>query len=175
MDLPAISDQLSPVPQAFPDCCLGISTTLIAHLASRLPTHPAYTVSVGCGSGLLEALIAHRHPDVPVKGIEVASSINRYIAEEDMDVVGGTWDLHSSAPQAGAWMFVYPREPKLVAKYIATYGSEAVEAILWLGPRADWADYEPCFRSSPFSDLSLPDEVGLMPFEMLAVMKRPRA
>ncbi|PWY82003.1 hypothetical protein BO70DRAFT_396293 [Aspergillus heteromorphus CBS 117.55] len=173
MDIPAISDQLSPAPQAFPDCCLGLSSTLIAHLASRLPPRPQFTLSVGCGSGLLEALLAHRHPEVPIRGIEVASSVNRYIAEPDLDVVGGTWDLHASAPHAGAWMFVYPREPKLIAKYIESYGDQgAVETILWLGPRADWADYEPCFRHSSFSDVTLPDEVGLMPFEMLAIMKR---
>ncbi|CAL00406.1 hypothetical protein An15g02520 [Aspergillus niger] len=125
---------------------------------------PAFTLSIGCGSGLLEALILHNHPNLQITGIEVSASVNRYLAEENFDVVSGTWDLYARAPQAAAWMFVYPREPKLVSKYIEMYaddenGSESsVQMILWLGPRADWADYEPCFRNSSFSDVSIPGE-----------------
>ncbi|KAI2843359.1 hypothetical protein CBS11350_5228 [Aspergillus niger] len=110
--------------------------------------------------------------------VEVSASVNRYLAEENFDVVSGTWDLYARAPQAAAWMFVYPREPKLVSKYIEMYaedenGSESsVQMIVWLGPRADWADYEPCFRNSSFSNVSIPDEVGMMEFEMLAIMRK---
>ncbi|GKZ30563.1 hypothetical protein AbraIFM66950_009574 [Aspergillus brasiliensis] len=173
MDIPHLTD--SPTP--FPNCCLSISSTLINHLARLLPPKPAFTLSIGCGSGLLEALILHNHPHLQITGIEVSASVNRYLAEEDFDVVSGTWDLYARAPQAAAWMFVYPREPKLVSKYIEMYGDgseSSVQMILWLGPRADWADYEPCFRDSPFSDVSIPDpdEVGLVGFEMLAVMRR---
>ncbi|KAF9890678.1 hypothetical protein FE257_005544 [Aspergillus nanangensis] len=172
MDISQISDKLSPSPQLFPHCCLSLSATLTAHLASLLPTKPAFTVSVGSGSGLLEALITHRHPMVSIEGVEVNSSVNRYIAEEDMIVVNGTWGLHSRAAQAAAWMFVYPREPKLVTKYIETYGDQAGGVVLWLGPRADWADYESCFEDSSLWDVSLPADVGLAPFEMLAVMRK---
>ncbi|PWY89704.1 hypothetical protein BO94DRAFT_534451 [Aspergillus sclerotioniger CBS 115572] len=173
MDIASISAQLSTPPTAFPDCCLDISSTLTAYLAGLLPAKPAFTISVGCGSGLLEALIAYRHPNTQIIGVEVALSVNRYLPEQDIDVVGGTWDLHSRAAEATAWMFVYPREPKLVSKYLDTYGDGSVRLIVWLGPRADWADYEPCFRGSSFS-VYFPDEeeVGLMGYEMLAVMRR---
>lgn len=175
MDISKLSTQLTEAPTPFPNCCLSISSTLVAHLALLLPKRPAFTLSIGCGSGLLEALILHNHPNVQITGIEVSASVNRYLAEEDFDVVSGTWDLYARAPQAAAWMFVYPREPKLVSKYIEMYGDgpeSSVQMILWLGPRADWADYEPCFRNSPFSDVCIPEDVGMMEFEMLAVMRR---
>ncbi|RAK96836.1 uncharacterized protein BO80DRAFT_216936 [Aspergillus ibericus CBS 121593] len=172
MDIAAISHQLTASPQAFPDCCLDISSTLVAHLAELLPPTPAFTISVGCGSGLLEALIAYRHPRTQIIGVEVALSVNRYLPEENIDVVGGTWDLHAGAAQAAAWMFVYPREPKLVTKYLETYGNGSVQLIVWLGPRADWADYEPCFHNSSFSVYLPEDDIGLMGYEMLAIMKR---
>ncbi|PYI01436.1 hypothetical protein BO78DRAFT_401269 [Aspergillus sclerotiicarbonarius CBS 121057] len=172
MDVASVSNQLSASPKAFPDCCLDISSTLVARLAGLLPLKPAFTISVGCGSGLLEALIAYRHPRTQIIGVEVALSVNRYLPEQDIDVVGGTWDLHSRASQATAWMFVYPREPKLVTKYIETHGHGSVQLIVWLGPRADWADYEPCFRDSSFSVCLPDDDVGLMGYEMLAIMRR---
>ncbi|KAB8068756.1 hypothetical protein BDV29DRAFT_63521 [Aspergillus leporis] len=172
MGVSQISNQLSTAPEAFPDCCLAISSTLVNYLATLLPEKPGFTISVGSGSGLLEALIAHRHPKLAVEGAEVNSSVNRYIPEEDMHVVGGTWDLHSRAPQAEAWLFVYPREPKLVSKYIEMYGDQATELIVWVGPRADWADYEPCFRNSVFSGLSFPDDIGLTGYERLVVMRK---
>ncbi|KAL4787509.1 hypothetical protein BJX76DRAFT_318770 [Aspergillus varians] len=174
MDVSQISPLLSTSPTALPNCCLALSTPLLNHLASLLPQTPDFTLSIGSGPGLLEALIAHRHPNVPIEGVEVNSSVNLYIAEQDMNVVGGTWDLFPRASQAKAWMFVYPREPKLVTKYIETHGDRpgSVEMILWLGPRADWVDYEACFRDSVFSQLSFPDDVGLAPYEMLVVARR---
>ncbi|KAL4766611.1 uncharacterized protein BDW70DRAFT_155271 [Aspergillus foveolatus] len=170
MDLPQISSRLSSSPTAFPNCCLALSSPLINRLASLLPTTPHFTLSIGSGAGLLEALLAYRHPNVLIKGVEVNSSVNLYIAEQDMYVVSGTWDLLPRASDAIAWMFVYPREPKLVTKYIEFYGL-GTEMILWLGPRADWADYEACFRDSPFSQLSFKD-VGLAEYEMLVVARK---
>lgn len=174
MDTSQISCQLSSSPRAFPNCCLGISSTLVAELASTLPKKPGFTISIGSGSGLLEALIAHRHPNVCVEGVEVNSSVNRYISEKDMNIVGGTWDLHPRSSQANAWMFVYPREPKLITKYIDTYGDHEVEMIIWLGPKADWPDYERCFCDSSFSNLSFPDGNGTTPYEMLTIARKPR-
>ncbi|KAL4809191.1 hypothetical protein BDV18DRAFT_131372 [Aspergillus unguis] len=164
---------LSPSPTAFPNCCLSLSTTLLDHVASVLPQTPDFTLSIGSGSGLLEALITHRRPNVSVEGVEVSSSVNIYIAEQDMNVVTGTWDLLPRASQAKAWMFVYPREPKLVTKYIEAYGHgrQGAEMILWLGPRADWSDYEDCFRNSVFSKLNV-EEDGLAPYEMLVVARK---
>ncbi|KAJ5584024.1 uncharacterized protein N7459_003824 [Penicillium hispanicum] len=174
MELCQISHQLSSSPKRFSDCCLAISNTLIAQLAAILPKKPKFTLSVGSGSGFLEGLLAYSEASCSVQGVEVDSSINRYIAEEDMHVVGGGWGLHADAQHATAWMFVYPRDPKLVAKYIDAYGDQAVEMIVWLGPRVDWEDYEPCFRASPFSALSFLDNVGLAPYETMVVARNRR-
>ncbi|CAG8362635.1 unnamed protein product [Penicillium salamii] len=172
MEIPQ-SNQLSPSPQRFPDCCLGISSTLLDHLISILPQKPTFTVSVGSGSGLLEALIVNRG-DVSVHGVEIGSSVNRYIAEEDMHVVTGGWGLCPAAQQASAWIFVYPRDPRLIKKYIDTYGHLSIELIVWLGPRVDWPDYETQFTQSLFSDLIFPDNIGLTPYEIMVVARKIR-
>lgn len=172
MDVSQISKQLSQSPKRFPDCCLGISSPLIAYLVSILPTKPKFTVSVGSGSGLLEALLVYCDKNVSVQGVEIGSSVNRYIAEEDMNVVTGGWGLCSAARQASAWMFVYPRDPKLIKKYIDTYGDQSIDLILWLGPRVDWPDYEPQFRQSSFSELTFPTDIGLTPYELVVVARK---
>lgn len=120
----------------------------------------------------MEALIVHNNGHLSVQGVEVASTVNRYISEEDMHVVGGGWGLTSSAQRAAAWMFVYPRDPRLVTKYVDTHGNDSVEVIIWLGPRVDWVDYEPCFRRSSFSDLTFPEDIGLTPYETMAVARK---
>ncbi|KAK4866396.1 hypothetical protein LT330_008328 [Penicillium expansum] len=173
MDISQISKQLVPAPKRFPDCCLGISSTLITYLASLLPKKPEFTISIGSGSGLLEGLIVDYDKNVSVEGVEVVSTINRYIAEEDMNIVGGGWGLWSAAQKAAVWMFVYPRDPKLITKYIDTYGDQNVNFIVWLGPRVDWPDYEPRFCQSSFSELSFPDHIGLTPYETVVIARRP--
>ncbi|KAE8155361.1 hypothetical protein BDV25DRAFT_1021 [Aspergillus avenaceus] len=174
MEIAPLAQQLSDTPDAFPDCCLAISRPFLDYLASILPGPPGVTVSIGSGSGLLEALLAHCHTDRTVEGVEVNSTVNRYLSERDLNVVGGTWDLHPRVASATAWMFVYPREPTLVRKYLDTYSDGAIATVVWLGPRADWPDYEPCFRHSTFTDLELPEDVGLAPYEMVAVLRRSR-
>ncbi|KAL4880199.1 hypothetical protein BJY04DRAFT_81958 [Aspergillus karnatakaensis] len=168
MDISQVSANLSSSPRAFPNCCLSISTTLLAHLHALLPKLPSFTLSIGSGSGLLEALVTTRHLDVLIEGVEVNSSVNIYLAEQAMNSVSGTWDLLPRAAEAKAWMFVYPREPKLVTKYIERYG-DGLGMIIWLGPRADWADYEGCFGGF---HVGLPENVGVADFEMLAVIKK---
>lgn len=170
MDMSTVN-QLSSSPTRFPDCCLAISSTLISSIVALLPKKPTFTLSIGSGSGLLEYLLARSNENVSVQGVEVSSTVNRYIPEEDMHVVSGAWGLYPFAQQAAAWMFVYPRDPKLITRYLATYGDSAVELIIWLGPRVDWPDYEPCFRQSSFSKLEFPD-IGLTPYEIAVVAKR---
>ncbi|KAJ5920851.1 hypothetical protein N7466_009177 [Penicillium verhagenii] len=166
-----ITNQLSSSPTRFPDCCLALSSSFITSMGSLLPKQPGFTLSIGSGSGLLEYLIAQNNEHLSVQGVEVNSTVNRYISEEDMHVVGGAWGLYSFAQQATAWMFVYPRDPKLITKYLDTYGNDAVELIIWLGPRVDWPDYEQCYRQSSFSELEFP-EVGLTPYEIAVVARR---
>ena len=172
MELSGPYTELNSSPKLLPGCCLAISNTLLAYMTSILPKQPSFTISVGSGSGLLEGLLTYVHPEVSVEGVEVESSINRYIAEERMHVVNGGWGVHPGAQHAAAWMFVYPRDPRLISTYIHMYGDQTVEMILWLGPRVDWADYEPSFRQSSFSDLSFPVDIGLAPYELLVVATR---
>lgn len=173
MDIKRIQIQLGPTPIRFPDCCLGLSSTLISTLSELLPQTPKFTLSIGSGSGLLESLLTHSNANITVQGVEVDSSVNRYIAEEDMHVVGGGWGLCPEAERAAAWMFVYPRDPKLITKYFDSHLGCGVEMILWLGPRVDWADYEDRFRQSSFSELTfLPEECGLTPYETVVVARK---
>ena len=171
MDLSQILSHLSSSPTRFPDCCLSISNTLLTTLTTLLPKKPAFTLSIGSGPGLLEALLTHSNASISVEGVEVASTVNRYIAEEDMHVAGGAWDLYARAQQAAAWMFVYPRDPRLVSRYIERYAAENVEVVVWLGPRVDWVDYEACFRGSVFSDVRVL-KAGLEPYEIAVVARR---
>ncbi|KAJ5896340.1 uncharacterized protein N7473_005739 [Penicillium subrubescens] len=172
MDLTQISSQLSSSPSRFPDCCLSISTNLLTTLTTLLPKKPAFTLSIGSGSGLLEGLLSHSNASISVEGVEVASTVNRYIAEEDMHVAAGAWDLYARAKEAKAWMFVYPREPKLISRYIETYGGGEVKIIMWLGPKIDWIDHEVIFRESVFDEVHVLEDVGLARYETAVVARR---
>ncbi|RAH69867.1 uncharacterized protein BO66DRAFT_323899 [Aspergillus aculeatinus CBS 121060] len=178
MDLPQISGHLSPTPHAYPTCCLALSSTLVTYLGTILPAHPGFTLSIGSGSGLLEALITLRHATVTVEGVEVSAAVNRYIDELDMNVVQGTWDLLPRAARAAAWMFVYPREPALVRRYLDGVegcgggGGGAVRMVVWLGPRADWGDYVGCFDEGVWVGEELGEEVGVTGYEVLVVLRK---
>ena len=170
--LSKISNELTTTPTRFPDCCLAISTTFLEKLSALLPQTPKYTLSIGSGSGLLESLLAHRDRNIAVQGVEVNSTVNRYITEENMHVVNGGWGLYSAAEGAAAWMFVYPRDPKLISKYIDTLDNEITEEIVWLGPKVDWGDYEERIRQSSFSELTFLDDCGLAPYEIAVVARK---
>jgi hypothetical protein len=174
MDIRRTQSQLTPIPTRFPDCCLGLSSTLIKTLSALLPQSPKFTLSIGSGSGLLESLLSNDDAGITVQGVEVDSSVNRYIAEEDMHVVGGGWGLCSEAGRAAAWMFVYPRDPKLITRYLDSHLCGSVEMVLWLGPKVDWVDYEDRLRRSSFSELTILDEgeCGLTPYETAVVARR---
>ena len=128
--------QLLKVPTLHPDCCCPLSTTLIDGLVGILKSNPGWTLSIGSGSGLLEAFLLHHSPPVNVHAVEVSTAINKYLPDERLQIVRGTWDLASVAKDATAWMFVYPREIELIRKYIRAY-SRQVRQIIWLGPLAD--------------------------------------
>ncbi|RMD39439.1 hypothetical protein DV735_g5697, partial [Chaetothyriales sp. CBS 134920] len=112
--LPTLTD----TPTHYPDCCLSISTKLLAFLSSlflrldhhSLPTDaaaPVLTVfSIGSGQGLLEALLIQHlarlennsssgHSSISVAGVEVYASppVNKYLAQDCVCLVRGTWDV----------------------------------------------------------------------------------
>jgi hypothetical protein len=165
-DLPKLSTE----PQHLADCCLSLSSHLLARLSQLLPSS-GLCLSIGSGTGLLEALLQKHIPHSAIEGVEVSAKVNKYLPSEQVNVVGGTWDLSSKASHASALMFVYPREPKLVTRYLEIAGG-AVRRILWMGPRVDWPDYEAVLLESEFSTLNLIDDSGLASYEMLVLILR---
>jgi hypothetical protein len=167
MQLPLLKEE----PSLHPDCCASLSTELIATLLRILPKYPSLILSIGCGTGLLEAQVLSHHADFNLEGVEVSAGLNKYLPKDRMNIASGTWDLCSKAVAAHAWMFVYPREPKLVRSYVEKVDGSKVESIVWLGPRADWPDFEGCFLGHGLLIEHVSDS-GLAPYEMLVVVKR---
>lgn len=139
---------LSSNPVHHPDCCLGLSTTLTSCILAILPTDstqliPLPVLSIGSGTGLFEALLSAHAPKeaIEVHGVEVvsSSSANRYLPVYLRHSVASTSALYDNASDFGAWIFVYPRDPRLVRKYLdlAVVSGQNVTA-LFLGPKADF-------------------------------------
>ena len=124
-------------PLHFPDCCSSIIKSFIGRLASLLPPHPALTLSIGSGTGLLEALLLHQRPTLDLKAVEVPTTNNKYISPDRLHIVNGYRDLCNWAAHARAWMFVYPRDAWLLQKYAHTFGNAECQLIIWIGPKAD--------------------------------------
>ena len=173
---------LTAEPQHHLDCCLSLSSTLIAHILSYIPPSAAKIISIGSGRGLLEAHLQAANPSLDVIGIEVsAESPNKYLPPEAIVHVKGTWDVYPEARQAGGWLFVYPRDPRLVERYLdeltATRSGEGrakehLNSIVWVGPKVDWGDvFEKCFVREGLERvaLSIGREAGLVEYEMCAV------
>ena len=139
--LPALSDE----PTQYPDCCPAMSEQLVRTLANLLPHKPDTSISIGCGTGFLEAVLLDHHPNLCLIAIEVRSGIVRYLPEEMFEIVKGTWALYQPAFSAAAWMFIYPREVSLVRKYRDRSRDSYVRLVLWMGPRADLPEYEGIF------------------------------
>lgn len=154
--------------------------------------------------------------------------LNRYLPPHRREFVKGTWDMWpSSSPPLGegydndtnndddddidkeeqtrcersravALMFVYPRLPALVRKYVDAVLSisplsssppssspsspssssplSTVRTTIYLGPRVDWPDFEPCFQHSDEggrkSEIKVlaGEQAGLLEYEMMAVV-----
>lgn len=87
-------------------------------------------------------------------------------------MVPGTWALHPLAKEAEVWMFVYPRAVGLVGEYLKQYGPEEgkVRKIVYLGPRADWEEYEKRLRDNGCSvHVWGAEEVGGRAWEVVGV------
>ncbi|KAJ5225057.1 hypothetical protein N7468_006282 [Penicillium chermesinum] len=173
MDISQISEQLTETPNQFPGCCLRSLAPFLNALITLLPKLPHYTLSIGSGSGLLEGLITYRDADTVVEGVEVNSSVNRFVPEEAMHVVGGAWGLCPRAKDAAAWMFVYPRDPRLVAKYLDQYGDGAVEVVLWLRAGIRLGGLRGVFCWVGVSEIRVLEGIGLAPYEAALLARRP--
>ncbi|KAJ4343645.1 hypothetical protein N0V95_006619 [Ascochyta clinopodiicola] len=174
-DLPT-APQLTDRPMLYAGCCLALSRSLVAHVHSLLPPAPALTLSIGSGFGLLEAHLAASPYYAHIVGVEVEPSPNVYLPAARHHVVHGTRFLEPLAAEASAWLFVYPRRVGLVDEYLATYGrvseGKAVHVIVWIGPQADWDDYQRCFTPDWKVHIQSADAIGGKPWELIATAKR---
>ena len=121
----------------YPSCCCSISTDLIQKLAYSLPSDPDITLSIGSGSGLLEALLLREKPALNLHVIEVSRNINVFLPEERVQLVNGTRTLCPFAEKATTWLFIYPRDLGLIQQYARSYGTGSVKQIVWIGPLKD--------------------------------------
>jgi hypothetical protein len=152
-----LSSVLTKEPRHHPDCCVALSTRLLESLVEALPPSPSLVASIGSGTGMLEAALQlFAGPSINLCGVEVSTNVNKYLPEEDIFSVGGTWDLFAGAVDAEALIFVYPREVSLLERYIhLNNNGRRLRKIIWLGPKSDWPDYEPVLLSSIFKDITV--------------------
>jgi hypothetical protein len=197
MDLPVIDLHHGPV--RHPHCCLSLSSTLLSLLSkiaqegSAGTTETRVILSVGSGTGLLEALLTQhagqQHHDTKqmtliVEGVEVPqpgtdATPNLYLPEQHFTTVRRSWEI---SPRLGdtdvvAVMFVYPRQPALVSQYVRAVlegGGETERAVIWLGPVTDWDEFGKCFEGSGRVEVGRGGDegVGLVESEMMVVWWR---
>ena len=173
MEPPLISDVYNKLaehsPAHLPDCCSSLSVSLLKRLAALLPSDPALTLSIGSGSGLLEALLLQQRPKLDLKAVEVPTTNNKYMPAERLHIVNGYRDLCDLAADASAWMFVYPRDVWLLREYVRAFGGQRCHLIIWIGPRADQLE------SGFFGEMWIKEEMeecGLKSYETMALWRR---
>lgn len=193
LELPSLQD----TPVRHPNCCLSFSSKLIEILtqissSTANPDGTSTVLSIGSGSGLLEALLlAHVEakddtgdPSFNVEGVEVQQlsgkpPVNRYLPEQAIYTVRGTWDVVSRLqdPDVTSLMFVYPRQPALVTEYMKAIAGHdlSIHTVVWLGPMADWDVFESCFVAKDEHRWELEkiqgEEAGLDGYEMMVVLR----
>ena len=152
-----------------PDCCSSLSVSLLKRLASLLPPDPELTLSIGSGTGLLEALLLHQRPKIDLKAVEVPTIYNRFMPADRIQTVNSYRDLCNLAADASAWMFVYPRDVWLLREYVRAYGGQKCHLIIWIGPRADQLE------SKFFGEMWIKEELeecGLKTYETMTLWRR---
>ncbi|POS77410.1 hypothetical protein DHEL01_v204187 [Diaporthe helianthi] len=189
--------KLTNTPTRHPDLCLSISTKLLQTLTTILTntnggpvTADNFILSVGSGSGMLEAHLQQHLNALPrpwstcftVKGVEVSSAtlkpMNKYLPASQALSVRGTWEVCPFVAAADTLMFVYPRDPGLVNQYLKPKAGapHPLRVVLWLGPRADWDVFGGCFRDvEGFGEVEVMEGeagAGVAEFEMVAVLRR---
>ena len=171
----ALLEQVGDEPQQLAGCCLAVSKPLLQALLSNLPQRPDLILSVGCGSGLLEALLLQLgHGQLDLYGVEVPSCDCTLLPPERVLRVAGTRSLHPDAILASVLMFVYPRVPALITSYLDACVDGAFEKLVWLGHRSDWADSEGIVIDA-FANVEIAHNVGLPDHEIMVVATSPRS
>jgi len=169
---------ISEEPTHHSDCCVAISSRLLDLLTEILPRSPRLTLSIGSGTGLLEAaLIDWSNRRLIIRGVEASPSINKYLEPEDLAIVGTTSTLYVIADIAAAWMFVYPRSTNLVSRYLRLFDHERLQSVVWIGPRNDWPEYEEIIETTLFghSEGGHVEEIhdaGVAAYEMVVLCRK---
>nr|POF17330.1 hypothetical protein CFP56_65197 [Quercus suber] len=170
-----VLSQLTLEPRAFSDSCASLSWPLITALTTRLPVSPELVLSVGCGAGLLEAMLLHAtQSKINIRGVEVLSCANKHLPAQNFWQVATTMSIHPDAVLASALMFVYPRQPTLIARYLETCMSGAVEQVIWLGHRSDWPDASSLLQKF-FTSLEYTEGPAVAAYELLVIASEPRS
>ena len=168
------TDAITETPRYFPDCCCSISKGLLRTLGNILADASGYVISIGCGSGILEALLSiwlERQTHSPILGLEVEGRKITALPENLARYVPGTYAIHPLAEVASIWIFVYPREPGLLRKYLSEYGHREVKKIIWLGPRADWLAFVHVVNENKdWAFTKMIDGSGIASYELLIVL-----
>lgn len=146
---------------------------------------------VGCGSGLLEALVLHdgsqknktnqsdgeyASDSHDIHGVEVESCTNTYLylPPARFHRVPTTSSLHPDALLADTLLFVYPRTSTLIAAYCSVCANGALQKVVILAHQSDWIDVQAIVHAT-FSQVDLIEDCGLPPHEILAVATRAKA
>lgn len=109
-------------------------------------------------------------------GVEVPSCDCAYLSPKQVLRVTGTRSLHPDAILASVLMFVYPRVASLIASYVDACADGALEKLVWLGHRSDWADCDKIVHDS-FAKVDVISNAGLPVHEIMVVatLPKPRA
>lgn len=176
---------LSTDPKHYPNCCLSLSTPLFDMIGNLIVRNVELSnredsfnlLSIGCGTGFFEnALSAYLQQEcllkAHVEGVETQSTVIPFLAEEFIHRVKGTWDVLDEIQGIHVLLFVYPREGRLVKRYLEQFYNQATIAI-WLGPQADWTEHEPILHeTTPFGRARLLKDTGLAAYEIAAVFEK---
>lgn len=174
--------ELFEFPRHHPDCCLSLSSKLLQTIKQTVQNiaqesrNGVLLMSVGCGTGLFEATLAayllqQGLTNVCVQGIEVLSAHTPYLPDERLHRVQGSWDIYEHAEQAAVLVFVYPRRGELVKRYMKHY-HRSTSLVLWLGPRADWAEQEPILHNiATFGKPTVLEHAGLAQYELAVLFE----
>lgn len=141
------------------------------NLASLLPPDPALTLSIGSGTGLLEALLLRQRPTLDLKVVEVPSTDNKYMPLDRLEIVNGYRHLCYLAAEASAWMFIYPRDPWLLQEYVKAFEHQQCVLIIWIGPKADLPELENEIFGPMWMKLDV-QNCGLKDYENMTLWRR---
>ncbi|KAK4159823.1 hypothetical protein QBC43DRAFT_271591 [Cladorrhinum sp. PSN259] len=196
--LPTLPSSGRPVRLA--QSCASISLPLLTLLDSVLPKPPFLTLSIGSGPGLLEALFLHHYPSwsetlfgVEVPPTENNKPVNRFLKEQNMVIVGGTWAVVDEEmleekigketeveekklcekTEVKGLVFSYPRQTGLVKKYLDEMGGR-LEVVVWVGPRCDEEGFGRVFGEWGFGEEVKGEEV-VEEGEVVVVWRRKKA